>query len=468
MSPLLAQAVGSITDARVEWPAWAEIWRTLTFQGGYNTRVVVLSATLLGIAAGAIGTFALLRKRALMGDALAHAALPGIALAFLVFTWLGREGRSLPVLLTGATVTGVLGVLCVQAIVRYTRLREDAAIGAVLSVFFGVGVVLLSYIQNLPTGNQGGLNHFIYGQTAAMRASDGMLIGAVAVGAVAVCTLFLKEFRLVCFDDRFGAATGLPVSAIDLLMMALVVVVTVIGLQAVGLILIVALLIIPPAAARFWTERVPTMTVLAAVIGGLSGYVGSCASALLPNLPAGAVIVLACGSLFGVSLLFAPSRGVLAAAARHASLRLRIASDHLLRAIYESMEVAGRTGPGEYVVDPSELAAARRFSVPGLALLTAWLSARGLVLRRAGRLGLTERGWTESVRITRNHRLWEEFLVRHAHLAASHVDRSADLVEHMLSPEIIAELEASLRDSGRTPAPDGIARSVHPIRAERA
>lgn len=456
---------GLATDAG---PDVGEVLRVLSLQAGFNSAVVVIGATLLGIASGTVGTFALLRKRALMGDALAHATLPGIALAFLVSVWLGAEGKSLPVLLLGATVTGVLGVVAVHLIVRHSRLREDAAIGAVLSTFFGAGIVLLSYIQTLQSGNQGGLHHFIYGQTAAMSRSDAILIGAVALGAALTAGAVLKEFRLVCFDDQFAAVQGWPVQLIDLLMMALVVVVTVIGLQAVGLVLVIALLIIPPAAARFWTDKLGLMTLLGAGIGGLSGYLGSVASALLPRLPAGSVIVLTAGSLFALSLLLAPSRGLVARSLRHTLFRLRIDRQNLLRAIYESLE-SGRHPAG---VPTGELLRVRTWSAARLALLLTWLTRRGLVTRRAGIVVPTDLGRAEAARVTRNHRLWEEYLLSYADLAASHVDRAADMVEHVLSEPLIAELERELRRRGRLPtaAPVGplgarfpIAPSVHPI-----
>lgn len=462
--------ITSITDTSAQWPSAGEVWRTLTLQAGYNTGIVVLAAALLGIAAGTIGAFALLRKRSMMADALAHCTLPGIALAFLMATWLGGQGRGLPVLLLGASVTGVLGVVVVQAIVRHTRLREDAAIGSVLSVFFGAGVVLLSVIQNLRTGGQGGLNHFIYGQTAAMQESDAWLMAAAAMAAAAVVALFFKEFRVVCFDDRFAASIGVRVWWMDLLMMSLVVVATVIGLQAVGLILIVAMLVIPAAAARFWTERLGPLVVLAGVIGGLSGYLGASASALLPRMPAGAVIVLTAGVLFLASLLLAPSRGVLAAGARHIRVRVRIASDHFLRAMYEHLETAGAAagnGPAG-AISLRAVAADRRWSRPGASLLTWWMERRGLIRRHDGTASLTPRGLDEAARVTRNHRLWEEFLVRYAHLAASHVDRSADLVEHALSRKIVDELEESLLAKGRMPGPGRPPRSVHPIGGPRS
>jgi manganese/zinc/iron transport system permease protein len=434
---------------------WRDVLEVLLLQR-HNTAMVVVAASVLGLAAGVVGCFALLRKRAMMGDTLAHCTLPGICLAFLLATWLGVGGRSLPVLLAGAAISGVAGVLTVHLITLGSRLRDDAAMAVTLSVFFGAGVVLLSYIQSLSTGTQGGLGHFIYGQTAAMQRHDAILIASAAALAVAIGLVFFKELRLVCFDDRFAAAMGLRVPAFDLLMMALVVLVTVIGLQAVGLLLIVAMLIIPPAAARFWTDRFGWMVLLAGGIGGSSGYLGATASALLPRMPAGAVIVLTAGAMFLASMFFAPNRGVLAAAGRRIRLRVRIARDHFLRAVYEQQE-SGATA------DLRTIATQRGWSAPTLATVRWLVRTTGLATIRNGNIVLSARGRAEAQRITRNHRLWEAFLVQRADLAASHVDRTADLVEHVLGPELMAELESSLAERAA-----GIPPSVHPLRSPQS
>jgi manganese/zinc/iron transport system permease protein len=288
----------------------------------------------------------------------------------------------------------------------------------------------------------------------------------VALLAVVAAAALFKEFRLVCFDPEFADAQGWSVSLIDLLMMALVVAVTVIGLRAVGLILIIALVIIPPAAARFWTERLGTMTLIAALFGGLSGYLGAAASALLPRFPAGAVIVLVAGALFLLSLLLAPSRGVLAASLRQLRLRLEVASQHLLRAVHESVE------RGEVAFDApldlEGLRSLRSWPRPWLLLIARLLAWRGLLrLTPEGAL-LTAGGRAHALRITRNHRLWEQFLVSYAELAPSHVDHSADLVEHVLSPEMVAELERELAAAGRMPRRLGVPPSVHPLSGEAA
>jgi manganese/zinc/iron transport system permease protein len=281
---------------------------SLFLQAGYNTVVVVLGVTALGLAAGLVGAFALLRKRAMMTDVLSHATLPGLAAAWLVATGLGASGRSLPVLLTGAAIAAIVAALTVQWLTRAARLPEDAAMGATLSVFFGLGAVLLSYIQTLRTGSEGGLARFILGQTATMSEQDAYVIATAAVVAIIVAVLLEKEFRIVCFDPQFGAAQGWPVALIDLLLMTIVVGVAVVGLQAVGMILIIALMIIPAATARLWTDRLRVMLALSSLFGAASAWIGASLSAALPKAPAGGLIVLVAGAFFIVSLAVAPSR----------------------------------------------------------------------------------------------------------------------------------------------------------------
>ena len=274
-----------------------DLIRVFTFQD-YNTRVVVVGTTLLGLAAGLIGTFLVLRKRALLSDTLSHATLPGIALAFIVMTLLTGDGKQLLALIVGAAIFAVFGTASVLVIQRFSRLKDDAALGIVLSVYFGLGIALMGMATRMDAGNAAGLSSFIYGKTASMLFSDALLIAITALVAAIACLAFFKEFSLICFDADFGQTQGWPVTRIDLLMMTLVVLVTVIGLQAVGLILVVALLIIPAASARFWTHRLRTLLGLSGLFGALSGFLGSGMSALMANLPAGAVIVLVASFFF--------------------------------------------------------------------------------------------------------------------------------------------------------------------------
>ncbi|MEL7483641.1 MAG: iron chelate uptake ABC transporter family permease subunit [Planctomycetota bacterium] len=416
---------------------------TMTFRAGYNTSLVVAGTSLLGFAAGVVGVFALLRKRALVADALSHATLPGIAAAFLAASWLGNDGKPLPMLLGGAIVTGVMGIVCIQFMLRHTRLNEDAAIGIVLSVFFGLGIVGLSFIQaNQPAGSAG-LKAFLYGQAATMQPGDVWLMAGVALAGVAATACLLKEFGLVCFDDGFARVTGWPVSVIDLLMMAMVVLVTVAGIRAVGLIMVVALLIIPPVAARFWTDRLWLLAVIAGGVGAASGYGGSVASAMLPRLPAGAVIVLAAGGVFVISMLAAPTHGVVAASIRRIGLRLRVASDHVLEAAFEGERADIAYG------EIASLGRLRGWSPVFRRLLMARLRLGGLLERGTGRaVRVTQAGLDRGARVSRNHALWEQYLVSYADVAPSHVDWSVDQVEHVLSEELVSRLEARLRARG--------------------
>ncbi len=311
----------------------------LLLQLGYNATLVAIGATLLGIAAGVTGTFLFLRKRALVSDAISHATLPGVCLAFIVMVALGGDGRNLVGLLAGSAISAWIGLLCLSWLTRATRLAEDAAIGAVLSVFFGLGIVLLTVIQTMGSGRQAGLEGFLLGSTAGMLWADAMVIAIGGAGTLALILLLRRPMTMVAFDPEYGAARGLPVARIDLAMMGLVMAVTVVGLKVVGLILIVALLIIPPVAARFWSERSDQVVLLAGLIGGFSGYVGAAVSASAPNLPTGPIIVLVGFACFAVSLFLAPNRGVLAAVLRHFRFQRRVHLRQGLLALAQSQPI---------------------------------------------------------------------------------------------------------------------------------
>jgi len=294
------------------------------FSGGYNTALVTLGAAMLGAAAGAAGAFVFLRRRALVSDALSHATLPGVALAFMAMVALGGEGRWLPGLLLGSALSAALGLLLVEAIIRRTRLSEDAAIGAVLSAFFGFGVVLLTLIQTMPGGRQAGLSGFLLGSTAGMLADEATLIAAMGALAAGVVFALRRPMTMTAFDPGFAASVGVNVRAVDLAIMGLALGVTVIGLKVVGLILIVALLIIPPVTARFWTDRVEVLAALSAAFGAVAGWLGAALSAAAAQAPTGPLVVLTAFAVFAVSMLLAPGRGVLAAGLRRAKMTLAV------------------------------------------------------------------------------------------------------------------------------------------------
>jgi manganese/zinc/iron transport system permease protein len=446
--------------------SWADLLRTLSMRD-WGTRMVITGTVLLGMAAGVIGVFMLMRKRSLLGDALSHAMLPGVALAFIVFcVGLGFE-RSLPILLLGATITGIVGALSVVAITRWTQLREDAALAIVLSVFFGFGIALISVVNQVPgaTG-QAGLEGFIYGKTTNLVLQDAVLIATVAAICFLVVIVFRKEFTLVTFDSDFAASQGWPAGWLDLMMTAVAIAVIVVGIQAVGLILVIALLIIPAASARFWTQRIVTMLILAGIFGGLSGWLGTLLSSMFVRAPAGAMIVIAAGILFLISMVFGSQRGMARQWLGQRLIRQRMHMQHLLRALYEAFEQQS-SKPDAHDRRPG-------LPIKQLLPMRSWTrSTLNSTIRRAtaerwtwldtqDQLHLTDSGLKEAARITRQHRLWEAYLLTHAETAPHMVDHEADRIEHILSPELIAQLEKVMRAD---PAMASVPASVHEIQA---
>ena len=271
----------------------------------YTLRNVALGSALLGIVSGVLGSFAVLRRQGLLGDTLSHAALPGICIAFML-----TGSRTPIVLLLGAGIAGWLGTLLLLRIVRETKLSEDAALGIILSVFFGVGVVLLTLIQRTNNANQAGLDKYLFGQAAALVASNVVTFAILGGIAVAIVLLLYKEFKLLSFDPEFAASLGFPTRGLDVLLTSLVVVAVMIGLQTVGVVLMAAMVIGPGAAARQWTDKLSMMLVLAGLFGAASGITGAVASVLDKSLPTGPMIIMSLTVIVAISILFAPRHGV--------------------------------------------------------------------------------------------------------------------------------------------------------------
>jgi manganese/zinc/iron transport system permease protein len=410
----------------------------------YNTLLVLATTALLGAVSGVVGCFAVLRRRALTGDALAHAALPGLCVAFLV-----AGVRSVPILLLGALASGVLGIGIIVALRRWTRVKEDAAIGIVLSVFFGAGIVLSRMIQNSTvTGNKAGLDSFILGKTSGIQLVDLGVVGVTAMLCLLLIAVAFKEFRLVSFDAAFARAQGWPVTIVDFALLGMIAVVVVIGLPTVGVVLMAALLIIPGAAARFWTERLEKMTLLAAAFGLTIGIVGAAASAHFEGLPTGPIIVLSGTVLFLISATIAPRRGGVArwlAGRRFAS---RVAVRRLIGELYER----------------SAAAAERRKQVPHALSEANWNErARQAAIRGAYREGyleyrersfdLTDAGRAAALEALRDERLWQALLVEYPELAVGAADPFHATAAEVLPADIVSQLTAQLRAAGYWPEP---------------
>jgi manganese/zinc/iron transport system permease protein len=291
-----------------------ELLRALLFD--YTLRNVALGSAILGVVGGVLGSFALLRRQGLLGDALAHAALPGICIAFMLTGY-----RSLPILLLGAGIAGWVATLLILRLVRDTRISEDGALGTILSVFFGLGIMLLTFIQRSGDAAQSGLDRFLFGQAAALVQEQVMLMGILGGAAIFIVGLLYKEFKLITFDPSFATTLGLPTQHLSVLLTSLIVIAVLIGLQTVGVVLMAAMLIAPAAAARQWTERLSTMLVLSAIFGALAGVSGALISISDTQLPTGPLVILSATLIVIVSLLFGRSRGLVWAALRARSKR---------------------------------------------------------------------------------------------------------------------------------------------------
>lgn len=272
----------------------------------YTFQTVSLGSALLGLISGVLGSFAVLRKQSLLGDGVSHSALPGVVMAFIL---LGNKNTEF--LLLGALVSGLLATLSITAIVRHTRVKFDSALALVMSVFFGLGLVLLTYVQKIPNSNQAGLKRFIFGQASTLLQRDIIVMIICGFVLLALVLVFWKEFKLFTFDSDFAQSLGFSAKNLNLLLSFMIVLAIIIGLQTVGVILMSAMLITPAVAARQWTNKLWSMVTLSALFGSISGIAGTTASSLVAKLPTGPAIVICVSVIVIVSVLFAPGRGVL-------------------------------------------------------------------------------------------------------------------------------------------------------------
>ena len=411
----------------------------------YNTLVVLAGISLLGLCSGLVGSFAVLRRRALMGDALAHAALPGVCLAFLV---IGH--RHLPGMLLGGFLTGILGIALVTALSFWTRIKEDAAIGIVLSVFYGAGIALSGWIQRQPTiGSKAGLDSYFLGKTSGMLLQDIYLIGGVALLCLMLILLMYKEFKLVAFDPAFANVQGWPTYRLDLLLMVMIALTVIIGLPAVGVVLMAALLIIPAAAARFWTDKLGVILALSAGFGLATGALGTLATARF-SLPSGPVIVLVGTTIFLGSMLFAPRRGLIARVWSDYGYRRKIADQSVLKILYETCEPSI---PQLIPVRFGDILLKKAWRHSTLSAVINRLKKKGYLSRDSQQAGilLTNAGLKRSSEVTRAHRLWELFLTEHAETAGNFADLDSESLDERLPRELIDELESKLKSDGLFP-----------------
>ena len=431
----------------------------------YTLRTVALGGALLGIVSGVLGCFAVLRHQSLLGDALSHAALPGVAIAFLL------AGRDLGLLLVGAGVTSWLGVYFIRIVTNTTRIKQDAAMGIVLAAWFAAGIALLVYIQARPDASQAGLDTFIFGQAAAIVERDVRLIAIVGAASFVVLGLFWKEFKLITFDSEFAGANGFRVNILSMLLSTLIVVAIVLGLQLAGVVLMVGMLIASGIAARQWTNQLGQMVILSAVFGAFSGSAGAIVSAVDADIPTGPLIVVVAFLLVAISLSFAPGRGLVWALLRRGADRRRFAAQTIRQDLYhyaiDHGAKAFATASAAHLQRPESkafvAASAAHSQMPELTDIEApetflfgvrgataklglqQLQASGQAQRRDGAWILTPAGIEAAVQDDRNHQLWAVYRQYSDELALPVVaeDRQQDIT-NVLSPEAVAQLERHL------------------------
>ncbi len=408
-----------------------------------NVRIVTLGTMLLAASSAIVGCFTFLRKRALVGDAIAHAVLPGVCLAFIV-----GDTKNPLLLLAGAFITGWLSLIAIDLITSRSKIKEDAAIGIVLSVFFGVGILLLTSIQHSGDASQSGLDSFLFGKAAAIGQSDLYAFGSVALLLLICVILFFKEFTLLCFDEQYAKVIGFPVRLLELLLTTLTVLAVVIGIQAVGVVLMAALLITPAATARYWTASIVKMILLAAAFGALSGFGGAFISFAAPAMPTGPWIVMVLSTLAFLSFMLAPEKGYLFRLYKSRQTRIRILQENVLKTLYHLGEPTDEYSSSHTLQD---IVQRRQQHAGELSSGLKGLKQQGLIQQSQGAYALTPLGLLRAKRIVKLHRLWEMYLTEFLKLAPDHVHDDADTIEHLITPELELKLEEQLKYPSRDP-----------------
>lgn len=398
-----------------------------------------LGSMWMALAASQVGVIALLRRRSLVGESLSHATYPGVLIGAIVAAALGVA--AIPVALLGALFTALLGIWVVHQLEHRLKVSQDAALCLVLSTFFGVGLTLASRIQFTHTLVYKQVLTLLYGQAATMTDPAVWASFALAALICAVIALFYKEVRLVCFDRSFSTVLGFPVGWIEGILFGLTALSVVVGLRSIGVVLMSAMLIAPPIAARQFSNRFGLVLLISALVALGSGFFGNYLSVVLPiwfseklSLPTGPMIVLVAALFCIGALLFAPGRGAFWCAGRALRFRNRCLEENTLKALW-------RFGEGAEV-DLSQL---------GHPIALRRLTRSGWLVRKGKRCSLTEKGYQRASHIIRLHRLWELYLVNCLGVGVDRVHRSAEEMEHILTPELESELTSLLHNPERDP-----------------
>jgi len=408
-----------------------------------NALWVLAGSILLGMSASVIGGFAFLRKRSLIGDALAHAALPGIMMAFLLF-----QTRDPVIMFFGAVASSFIGFFLIDWLPKNTKIKPDAALAITLSFFFALGLMLLSYIQGLNVANKSGLDKILFGQAAATTQHDIKLLGIVSIIILVTVALFFHKLRLIALNSAYAKTLGVHVKSYELLLSILIVMSVVVGLQLVGVVLMAAVLLTPIAAARYWSNDLRSILVLSALIGAASAILSTQISYLAPAMPTGPWMVVSLSTLFILSLFFAPEKGLLKRYLEHQSLRQKVIEENILRTLYKLVE---RKNFERQDFNQAEIQALRSVPSTDLQKVLKKLCSKQLIQSSAHGFRLTEAGLQLATQLTRRHRLWENYLNEHAELTPEQVHKQAERIEHILTDEQEAQLQLELMNADLDP-----------------
>jgi len=408
-----------------------------------NVRYVVWGNILLSASAAMVGAFIVLQKKALIGDAVSHAVLPGICAAFL---FSGTKNTAL--MLMGAFISGWLALIAIDYITTRSKIKKDAAIGLVLSVFFGAGMVMMTFIQQSGNAAQSGLDHFIFGRAATLIGSDLMIFSILAIVLLLAVGLFFKAFALVAFDRAFAEALGYPVRKLDLLLTSLTVLAVVTGITSVGVVLMAAMLVTPAAAARYWTDNLKHMVAISVAFGVFAGLTGAFISYTAPSMPTGPWMVVVSSAVAFLSFFFAPKKGIVPRWYNQRKNQRIIVEENTLKMFYHLGEQDNRFDDGRTLAD---LIRTREVNENVLKAALRRLVANGLLYDRGKQWTLTQRGYLKAARVVRLHRLWELYLTQYMDIASDHVHDDAETIEHIITPELERELEHQLGYPDRDP-----------------
>lgn len=402
-----------------------------------NVRWVVGAMILICSSASTVGCFTFLRKRALIGDAVAHAILPGICLAFIL-----AQTKNPLILLMGATASGWLAILLIDQITSRSKIKADAALALVLSVFYGIGILLLTVIQNSGNASQSGLDKFLFGSAAAMDQQDVIVFATFSTILLAIIIAIFPQLKLISFDREFAQSQGFPVKRLEFVLSIMTVLAIAIGIQAVGVVLMAAFLITPAAAARYWTYRLSNMIMLSVVFAIASGLSGTYISYRVPRMPTGPWIVTILTALTFLSVLLGTQKGVVYAFIKRQANRRKMIRENALKCLYHLGE-----DDGNFLMTRSmaEIMEKRSFDPKRLKKALARLHKQHLVRLSSAGVRLTQQGVEAGGRITKIHRLWELYLTTYMKLPADHVHEDAEAIEHIITPELERELESQLK-----------------------